>query len=78
MRQESRPDQGSRVKKWRHTVDREKLPPQAPSNAAIKILERGDFIHYPASEKDIREILKALPAGNLNGISSVEMSVGIE
>jgi tetratricopeptide (TPR) repeat protein len=53
-------------------------PPVAPEAIHIRVLEEGEFIHYPASPADLREVLRRLPAGVTSGIRSIDLCLGVE
>jgi tetratricopeptide (TPR) repeat protein len=68
--------------KW---AKRQKLSPMlfpgAPVTAdgvAITFYRRNPFARYPASEADLRAILSRLPAGVLDGLNSISLSLGTE
>ena len=59
----------------RHTQHPEApLPPEA---VTVSIKDTGEHLHYPASPEDVRGILRRLPAGYLNGLSSITLCVGV-
>lgn len=43
----------------------------------IRILEQGEYIHYPATILDIKEIISQLPKSICYGLSSVELTLGL-
>ena len=50
----------------------------APEAIPIRVLDEGEFIHYPASPDDLRAIMNLLPKGVINGISSIDLCLGAE
>lgn len=51
--------------------------PASADDIPIRVSDEGEFIHYSASIDDIREIIKRLPVGVLDGITSIELCLGI-
>jgi tetratricopeptide (TPR) repeat protein len=42
----------------------------------IEIKEKSEYLHYPASEKDIRALLKRMPQGLIDGLSKITLTLG--
>ena len=42
----------------------------------IEIEEKSESLHYPASEKDIRELLKRMPQGLIDGLNKISLTLG--
>jgi hypothetical protein len=51
-------------------------PPVDPDAIPIRVLDEGEFVHYPASPDDLRAVMRALPPGTLDGLASVDLSLG--
>ena len=53
------------------------VPPATPVNSIpIALSCDSDFLHFPASEADLRAILEALPIGVADGLAQIELSLG--
>ena len=50
--------------------------PASADGIPIRVSDEGEFIHYSAREDDIREVIRRLPAGVLDGITSIELCLG--
>jgi tetratricopeptide (TPR) repeat protein len=50
--------------------------PLDPDALAVRIVDHGRSIHYPASEADVRAILHALPPGTADGLTEIELLLG--
>jgi hypothetical protein len=48
----------------------------APDSIPIHIYDESEFVHYPITEKDIREILIRLPQGIVDGLKGIELRLG--
>ena len=44
----------------------------------ITVLDTGQFVHYPASPDDIKNIMSLLPGGSLDKLSKIELCLGLE
>ncbi len=42
----------------------------------IRVRDESDFVHYPASEEDVRSVLRALPQGVIDGLTGIELCLG--
>ena len=42
----------------------------------VHVLDQGEWIHHPATEADVRAILRALPPGTADGLTGVELLLG--
>lgn len=51
--------------------------PASADDIPIRVSDEGEFVHYSASIDDIREVIKRLPAGLLDGITSIKLCLGI-
>lgn len=51
--------------------------PVSADDIPIRVSDEGEFIHYSASIDDIREVIRRLPAGVMDGITSIELCLGI-
>ncbi|MFZ5987663.1 MAG: tetratricopeptide repeat protein [Bacillota bacterium] len=48
----------------------------APDSIPIHIYDESEFVHYPITEKDIRDILIRLPQGIVDGLKCIELKFG--
>lgn len=57
---------------------REPLPmPVTPADAlAVRVHDEGPYVHHSASPEDVREVLRRLPPGTIDGLAAVELSLG--
>ncbi len=44
----------------------------------VRVLDRGGFVHFPASEDDVREVLRRLPRGVTDGLACIRLRLGAE
>jgi hypothetical protein len=44
----------------------------------VRVSDRGGFVHFPADEEDVREVLRRLPRGVTDGLARVELRLGAE
>jgi tetratricopeptide (TPR) repeat protein len=51
-------------------------PAEAPSTVPIQVCDRGPYIHYPASEHDLRGLLALMPRGVVDGVKAIELRLG--
>ncbi|TMA59646.1 MAG: hypothetical protein E6J80_03400, partial [Deltaproteobacteria bacterium] len=65
------------VKKERREVDVVPLA-TSPESIPIRTLDEGEFIHYPATVDDIRNVMRLLPKGVVDGLGSIEFCLGAE
>ena len=52
------------------------LPPASIDLIPIRIIDRSQYIHYPASPDDIRGLLRILPASLTDGLKAIELCLG--
>jgi tetratricopeptide (TPR) repeat protein len=52
--------------------------PVLPTQIPIHVTDESDRVHYCAGIEDVREIIKRLPAGVLDGIASIELCLGFD
>lgn len=50
--------------------------PLAVDLIPIDVYDQSDWVHYPASEQDIRAVMCRLPPGELNGITRIVLCLG--
>ncbi len=50
--------------------------PQPPSTPPIRVLAPGPHVHHGASAADLEAVMARLPAGLLDGVESIELSLG--
>jgi tetratricopeptide (TPR) repeat protein len=52
------------------------LPPTSIDAIPIRIVDSSPYVHYPASQDDLRELLRMLPASLTDGLKAVELCLG--
>lgn len=57
-------------------VDSQLLEPVDPNGILINVLESSEYIHYPASKKDLIEVAKRLPINAIIGLDSITLCLG--
>lgn len=69
-----------RVKKAAIRSHNLRLPEQPihPDAIPIRVLDEGEFVHYPASPEDIRGVMCRLPPGVLDGLDAIVLCLGKE
>jgi hypothetical protein len=50
--------------------------PLSPDIVPILVCDEGPFVHFPATQDDIRGVLRLLPPGTLDGLSAIELELG--
>lgn len=60
----------------RHQTQMHMIQPLAADLIPIDAYEQSGWIHYPASEQDVRAVLRLLPPGELNGITRIVFRLG--
>jgi hypothetical protein len=50
--------------------------PTPPELVEVRVSDRGGFVHFPASEDDVREVLCRLPRGVTDGLARIELRLG--
>ncbi len=66
----------SRVRTERAIPPPADLPLAPPDAIRIDIVERGGWIHYPASPADLQGVMERLPSGVLTGLSGIRLCLG--
>ncbi|GMA98259.1 hypothetical protein [Pelosinus sp. IPA-1] len=59
-------------------VNIKNLEPIDPEGLLIKVMDEGEYIHYPVSKNDLVEVAKRLPMNAIAGIESITLSLGKE
>src|SRR6266849_3948559 len=59
-------------------IDEGLRTPVSPEAIPINVRDESDFVHYPAGVEDIRELMRRLPVGVLDGIRSIDLCLGRE
>lgn len=52
--------------------------PTSPETIRIRVGDESGYVHYPADENDVREILARLPAGSVDGLEQIDLCLGAE
>ena len=52
------------------------LPPTPIDSIPIGVKNSSPFVHFPASPDDLRALLERLPAGLVDGLTEIELSLG--
>jgi tetratricopeptide (TPR) repeat protein len=61
--------------------ERRRAPGHAPTPAElvpIRVRAGGPFLHHPAGEDDVREVLRRLPPGVVDGLAAIDLHPGVE
>ncbi len=54
-------------------------PPSTPIDLIpIEVQDQSEFIHYPVSSEDIRDLLTRMPAGIADGLRKITLCLGAE
>ena len=60
----------------RHQTQMHTTQPLAADLIPTEVYDQSEWVHYPASEQDVRAVLRLLPPGELNGVTRVVLCLG--
>lgn len=52
------------------------VPPLDPDRVPILVQDQGPFVHHHATEEDLREVMRRLPPGSLDGLCAIHLCLG--
>ncbi|MCY1058202.1 hypothetical protein [Nannocystis sp. SCPEA4] len=67
-----------RIREQRGRDGRPPLPIVDPDTAPVLVEDGGPYVHHAATEADVREILRRMPPGSLDGLGPIRLCVGEE
>ncbi|MDC0675288.1 tetratricopeptide repeat protein [Nannocystis radixulma] len=67
-----------RIQEQRGRDSRPPLPIVDPDTAPVLVEDGGPYVHHAATEADVREILRRMPPGWLDGLGPIRLCVGNE
>lgn len=65
------------IKRQVRAQRRDPRRPQPPAPPPIVVLDEGPHVHHGASADDLRAVIARLPAGLLDGVELIELSLGL-
>ncbi len=66
------------VKIERHQTSEGEASPRDVNEIPIVARDEGRFVHFPASIRDLREVMRRLPDGTLDGLENIVLCLGAE
>lgn len=66
------------VKLERRQASDYEAPPRDADKIPIVARDEGPFVHFPASIRDLREVMRRLPPGTLDGLREIVLCLGAE
>jgi hypothetical protein len=66
-----------RLRQQRGRDDRPPLPIVDPAAAPVLVEDEGPYVHHAATEADVREILRRVPPGSLDGLGPIRLCLGL-
>lgn len=68
----------SRLQEQRGRDGRPPVPRVDPASTPILVTDEGRFVHHAATEADIREVMRRMPSGSLDGLGPIRLRLGKE